>query len=166
MKPKPDLDPDFAADPRRPSAPVRVMSVLVLAAIVAGMTLFALKPAPAPPAFAQGAIPVFTGDTVVVAHPAEAEPVMVFAPQSGDRFVLMADANIDPKMVFPAPEGIDDAMVHRPFGGQVAPRVPAEPQPVDPTLPNYEPIPRPAPTPDGQVAPKVSPRVPGRSQPR
>ncbi len=105
--------PDFAADPRFPSGLVRVASILVLAAIVIGLTLFATKPAPVPQALAHDAIPVLTGNSLVLTEPAEAEANRSLKPQSSDAFELMADPSIDPKMVVRAPQGIDDAMVHR-----------------------------------------------------
>ncbi len=112
MEPKPDLDPELAGPLRTRYLPARTRWLLLLLALVAGLTLFSLKPGRGSQTIAGGVVPVLTGKRLSIQYAAPGAPAAsVIRPQPDDHFVRLASPAIDPEMVHRAPAGIDEAMV-------------------------------------------------------
>jgi hypothetical protein len=157
MKPKPDIDPDFATA-RWGSMPRTVARWLLIFVLATGaLAIIPAEPTKAPQAFAQGAIPAPGSLRLTIQQPAPELPITITEPQPRDGFVVMASRSIDPQMVHAAPAGIDESMVVRlpsrratsPILVMPSPKKPRE-MPV-PRRPNSE-------TPDAKLGPKGVPK--------
>jgi hypothetical protein len=163
MKPKLDLDPDFAAPPPRRYALVRTFGLLSIFALMPSFALLSSRATlSAPQVLAQGAGNVPTLARLMIRQPVPGAPVELLKPQPLDHFVVIASPAIDPQMVRRAPVGIDDGMVIRPRDDQAAPRRLVGPNGAAP--PRYFEAPGGTTVPDGQIAPQVPvyPTVPAR----
>jgi hypothetical protein len=141
MKPKPSFDPDFDGNPHRRFSPVRSIVLLLIFVALSGVawavcpTRTPQQPWRVPPGLCRdGGIPQLPG---------QAPQWMAPLGRWRDPFVLMAPAEIDPKMIVPAPADVDQAMAIRPetLGGGPKRMAPA----VGATIPatGLRPIPRP-----------------------
>ena len=166
MKPKPDLDPDFAADSRWWSVWVRAIGLRTLVIALAGSILCGLTLACRVSAMAGDAVAQTNGRVVVLQKPGQAPRAKALTRSPRDRFVVMARANIDPEMIVPAPAGIDEAMVFTEDEGRLVRWTVVAPRPGVPAVavPGYLPIPQPR-TGD-PPPPEYFPRLPAPSQPR
>jgi hypothetical protein len=165
MKPKPDIEPDFALAPWR-SIPRTVARWLLIFAVITGaIALIPAEPTPAPRAFAQGGPPAPQNLRLTLQQPPPAPPAAVAVPQPRDGFVVMASPSIDPLMVHPAPEGIDERMVVRLRDRRSAPSILVEPPRNKPgRLP--VPVPPNSDDPDAEPDPELPPTEPLPAQPR
>jgi hypothetical protein len=163
MKPKPDVDSEFAAPSRQTYPLARTCGLLFLLALIACLTLRSLRTASAPPAIMPGAAPVLTANGLTIQPAAQLPPARLARPQPSDHFVVMASPAIDPQMVHRAPVEIDQAMVfptpdrESVSPGFVAPQgvIPEQPE-AAPILPPYRAVPD----------PQVLPQAPAPTNPR
>jgi hypothetical protein len=137
MKLKPEFDVEFPPKPRRRWWPFRSIGSLMLLvlAIALGLAIMAER-ASRQQAIANRALPRLRTKSAVWQVPPREQQAKPPVIPLRDRFVITADASIDAKMVVPAPEGIDDAMVFNPdvrarLPKAIAPRlaVPSAPPP-------------------------------------
>jgi hypothetical protein len=112
MKLTAEFDPDFTGTPQPKCRRIRVWRLVILCSL---LTAFAIpialaKRAPGSPVIRQALIPA---KPRVVPAIRQAGPGTPFAltPVPGNHFVWVASPAIDPNMVHPAPEGIDEGMV-------------------------------------------------------
>ncbi len=112
MKLTAQFDPDFAALPRQKCARAGIWRLVILVSL---FTAFAIpialaKRAPGSPLIRQALIPAKARVVPAIRQPLpRTAPGLM--PQSGNHFVWVASPAIDPSMVHPAPEGIDEEMV-------------------------------------------------------
>jgi hypothetical protein len=171
MKPKPEIDPDFATAPWRSIPRTIARWLLIFVVITAGIALIPAEPTRPPQASAQAsaqaaATPAPENLKLTLQQPPPASPAKVAGPQPRADFVVMASPSIDPQMVHPAPEGIDEGMVaHFRRDRRAAPFVLVEPPRNKPgQLPL--PVPPNSEDPDAELDPEVSPEGPLPSIPR
>ena len=138
MKPKSDIELDFATARRHWIPLTRSRWLLFFAMIAGALTLISARPPQSPQVFAHGGAPVRTAHRVALQQRAPAPPVALTIPQPVDQFVVMASPKIDPGMVHQAPAGIDEAMVVPSPGQRVTPPAVIAPQSGDP---GYLPVP-------------------------
>ncbi len=159
MKPKSDLDPDFATAQRFRRTRGRTRWLLAVAAVAAVLALILARQTGSQPASVPSATPVLTGEHARVLQPAPDQPEPGTRPQAPDHFIVMASPSIDPGMVQRAPSGLDDAMVVPTPEALATPPFVVVPQPGPPVYPPV-PIPPNPGTPQEKVAPNASQRVP------
>jgi hypothetical protein len=122
MKPKHDLDPDFAAPSSRRHALAWLLGLFSIFALVASLTLLSSTVALTAPhrVLAQGAGSVTKAAKPKIRQRVSAAPIRVMTRQPGDHFVVIASPTIDPEMVRRAPAAIDEGIVVRPRDAQPA----------------------------------------------
>jgi hypothetical protein len=168
MKPNDFIDPHFSTVSwyRRPQPYVRWL--LILTVVAGAVALIPDKTARAPRVFAQDVVPAPGPVPVPLValrdQPKPAAPVMPTAPEPSDRFVVNAGESIDPEMVHPAPQGIDEAMVVRRPDRRALPRVVIAP-PRDKTGELPLPLLPKSDAPAAKIAPKASPNPPATAKP-
>jgi hypothetical protein len=157
MKPKSEIDPDFATSPWRSIRRTVARWLLIFAVLSGAIALIPAEPTRAPQAFAQGGAIVPSAVGLTLQQPPPAPQIAVAEPQPQDGFVVMASPSIDPQMVHPAPAGIDEKMVAHLRSRRATPPVLIVPRrnklrelPV-PVRPKSE-------TPDEKLGPEVTPK--------
>jgi hypothetical protein len=163
MKPKPDLDPDFAIPSRQRHPQARTCGLLLILVVVAGLTILSIRVARARQQIAQVAVPVLTANRLTIQQTVPGAPItaiapqprdhFVMAPQPRDHFVVMSNTEIDQKMIHRPPEGIDEGMVIPVRDGRLVPRGLVAPERSAPGEPGLLPQHPYGTTPDEPLAP-------------
>jgi hypothetical protein len=141
MQRRPGFDPEFVKRGLKSWRPIRSIGLLMTLVAACGLLLGIALAGTRKPA-----------TVVTTAVPAVALPAVLVQPfsppaQLRDPFVRLADTSIDPRMVIPAPEGLDDAMVFDPEGRRASPEVIVQPpagSEYPPVVPNSAPRSAPA----------------------